>query len=44
MSAKTMLTVDQFAQLPDDGMFYELDEGELISMAPASDEHGYVGG
>ena len=44
MSAKTIMSVEEFERLPDDGMFHELDEGELISMAPASDEHGYLGG
>ena len=34
MATKTLLTVEQFEQLPDDGMRHELDEGELISMPP----------
>lgn len=34
MATKTLLTVEQFEQLPDDGMRHELDEGELVSMPP----------
>lgn len=43
MSTKAILSLDQFEKLPDDGMFHELDEGELISMAPASEGHGSTG-
>lgn len=43
MGAKTLLNVQDFERLPDDGLRHELDEGELISMPPASDEHGDVG-
>ncbi len=44
MASKTLLTVDQFEQLPDDGMRHELDEGELISMPPAFARHGKIQG
>ena len=40
MATRTVLTVDQFAQLPDDDQLHELDEGELITMAPAGGMHG----
>lgn len=43
MGARTLLSIEEFAKLPDEGLLYELDEGELISMAPASEEHGYLG-
>lgn len=42
MSTKAILSLDQFEKLPDDGMFHELDEGELISMAPTSEGHGDI--
>ncbi len=42
MGAKTLLTVQDFERLPDDDLHHELDEGELLSMPPASDEHGDV--
>ena len=42
MAAKTLLTLEQFEQLPDDGMRHELDEGELISMPPTFGLHGKV--
>jgi Uma2 family endonuclease len=44
MAVKTLLTVEQFEQLPDDGMRHELDEGELISMPPAVGLHGKIQG
>ena len=40
MATRTLLTLEQFAQLPDDDQLYELDEGELITMAPAGGMHG----
>jgi Uma2 family endonuclease len=43
MSVKTPITVEELAHLPDDGRRYELDEGALITLAPACDEHGDVG-
>lgn len=39
MATKTLLTVDQFAQLPDDGNRMELDRGELVSMPPPKPRH-----
>ena len=42
MASKTLLTLEQFEQLPDDGMRHELDEGELISMPPTLGLHGTV--
>jgi len=35
MSARVILTYDDYAALPDDGRRYELYEGELIAMTPA---------
>ena len=40
MATKTLLSIEQLAKLPDDDRLYELDEGELITMAPASGMHG----
>jgi Uma2 family endonuclease len=42
MASKTLLTVEHFEQLPDDGMRHELDEGELISIPPPFGAHGKV--
>jgi len=42
MATKTLLTVEQFERLPDDGLRHELDEGELISMPPTFGLHGKV--
>jgi Uma2 family endonuclease len=42
MATKTLLTSEQFEQLPDDGMRHELDEGELISMPPTFGVHGMI--
>jgi Uma2 family endonuclease len=42
MATKTLLTVDQFEKLPDDGMRHELNEGELVSTPPALGEHGQI--
>jgi len=42
MGVKTLMTVEELAHLPDDGLRYELDEGELITMAPASEGHGGI--
>jgi Uma2 family endonuclease len=42
MSTKTLLTADQLEQMPDDDSVQtELDEGELITMPPAGESHGY---
>jgi Uma2 family endonuclease len=42
MSAKTLLTVEQFEQLPDDDVRYELDEGELVEVAGANYKHNDI--
>jgi len=43
MIAKTLLTADDLARMPDDASVQiELDEGELITMPPAGEEHGYL--
>lgn len=38
----TVMTTEEFLALPDDGYKYELVEGELRQMPPASGEHGRV--
>jgi Uma2 family endonuclease len=44
MSAKTLLTADELEQMPDDdSVRTELDEGELITMPPAGEDHGSIG-
>ena len=44
MGTKTLLTADDLEQMPgDDSVQTELDEGELITMPPAGEEHGYYG-
>src|SRR5271156_442141 len=41
MSTKTLLTAEELEVMPDDdSVRTELDEGELITMPPASEEHG----
>jgi Uma2 family endonuclease len=40
MTPKTLLSVEEFAALPDDGMKHELNEGELIVMPPPKPRHG----
>ena len=40
--ARRSMTVEEFADLPDDGMRHELVEGELRTMPPAGFEHGSV--
>ena len=42
MATKTLLTLEQFERLPDDGMRHELDEGELILIPPTFGIHGKV--
>ena len=37
-----LYTVADLAALPDDGLRYELDEGELIAMPPPTRQHGYL--
>ena len=42
-TSKKLLTADDLMAMPDDGMRHELVRGELITMPPASDDHGFVG-
>jgi len=43
MITKTLLTADDLARMPDDASVQiELDEGELITMPPAGEDHGYL--
>jgi Uma2 family endonuclease len=44
MATKTLLTVEQFEQLPDDGTRHELDEGELVAMPSPFGQHGQIQG
>ena len=41
---RPLMTADELAGFPDDSFQCELDEGELIMMAPAGEEHGRVEG
>lgn len=43
MVAKTLMTVEEFMALPDDGKRYELIEGELCEVAGGGGEHGVIG-
>jgi Uma2 family endonuclease len=44
MATRTLLTADDLARMPDDASVQiELDEGKLITMPPAGEEHGHVG-
>lgn len=42
MGTKTLMTVEQFAALPDDDLKHELDEGELITMSLPKSSHTKV--
>ena len=43
MATQTLLTVEQFLDLPDqEGVFRELDEGAVIEMTWASPDHGLI--
>ena len=42
MAAKTLLTLEQFERLPEDGMIHELSEGELISVTYPKFGHSQV--
>src|SRR5260370_37743736 len=39
MGAKTLLSLEEFMALPDDGNKYELNQGELVVMPPPALEH-----
>jgi Uma2 family endonuclease len=46
MSTKTLVTAEEFARIPepeDESVLMELDEGEVITMPPAGEEHGFCG-
>ncbi len=42
MATKTLLTWEQFEQLPDDAMHYELLDGELITLPPPKSGHSTI--
>ncbi|MDP8982357.1 MAG: Uma2 family endonuclease [Acidobacteriota bacterium] len=42
MGTKTLLTLEQFLRLPDDGMHHELNRGELITMPPPMSAHSEI--
>jgi Uma2 family endonuclease len=42
MGAKTLLSLEEFMALPDDGNKYELNQGELVVMPMANAEHGLI--
>jgi Uma2 family endonuclease len=42
MSARTLLTFEQFEQLHDDGLEYQLLEGELLVLPPHKPRHTRV--
>ena len=42
MATKTLMTVEDLERLPDDGMSYELSDGELITMPPPAFRHSRV--
>jgi Uma2 family endonuclease len=42
MGTKTLMSLEDFVQLPDDDMRHELDEGELIVMPPAKFRHSRI--
>src|SRR5215472_6171607 len=39
MGTKTLLSLEEFAHLPDNGMRHELNKGALVAMPPASYGH-----
>lgn len=41
-TANQKITAEDLLRMPDDGFRYELVNGELIKMAPAGREHGYL--
>lgn len=43
-ATRASVTIEAFRRLADDGMLHELDEGEVLSMPPASEQHGDVEG
>ena len=43
MSTIVRLTADDLLTMPDDGRRYELIDGELVEMAPSSEDHSWIG-
>ena len=41
MPPKTLMSVEEFMALPDDGMHHELNEGELVVMLPPKRIHAH---
>jgi Uma2 family endonuclease len=42
MGAKTLLSLEEFMALPDDGQRHELNQGELVVMPPPGSEHNII--
>jgi len=42
MGAKTLLSLEQFEALPEDGNRHELNQGELVLMPPPKPEHDFI--
>ena len=42
-TSRKLMTADDLLAMPHDGMRHELVRGELTTMPPASDDHGFVG-
>jgi putative restriction endonuclease len=42
VSTRTLMSLAEFENLPDDGNLHELDEGELVVMPPPRPRHGFV--
>jgi Uma2 family endonuclease len=42
MGAKTLLSLEEFMVLPDDGNKHELSRGELVVMPPGKAEHALI--
>ena len=40
MTPKTLMSIEEFTALPDDGMLHELNDGELITTPPPKPRHG----
>jgi len=38
-----LMTAEELLEMPDDGMRYELVNGELLTMTPAGEQHGGIG-
>lgn len=42
MATKTLMSMEEFERLPDDGMLHELSEGELIAVTRPKFQHGWI--